>query len=284
MKRCSRCEREIPETATTCGQCDAVSAAPVPAAPPSVAAAAPIAHSAAQPAAPSTSPALPPAAPAAARGTNRRVVLAALLVLVGGTLTFAMLTTSTPPAVPVVTPAATPRPSAARPAAPKPTAPAAAPAATAPVAPIVTTKWAAANREWLLNAKKGVAFELRALNKVTIWQGIAQPMLVVRCDAGRMQMFVYTASAIQMEAQDENHTVRISFDDEAEVIERWADSSDHDALFAPDAAAFARRVTTARTLRFSYTPHNAPRVVAEFPVSGLGSVIEPAAKPCGWKK
>ncbi len=146
------------------------------------------------------------------------------------------------------------------------------------------SKWNAKNREWLLNARKGVAFELAAQNRVAIWQGIARPMLVVRCDAGRMQMFVYTASAIQMEPVDENHSVRISFDGEPEVTERWADSSEHDALFAPDAAVFAHRVATARTLKFGYTPHNAPRVVAEFQTSGLNDLIGPAAKQCGVKK
>jgi hypothetical protein len=119
---------------------------------------------------------------------------------------------------------------------------------------------------------------------VAIWQGIAQPMLVVRCDAGRLQTFVYTASAIQMEAIDQNHTVRVSFDGEPDVTERWADSDDHDALFAPDGAAFALRLLTAQKLRFSYTPHNAPRAVVEFETSGLDSLIAPAAKQCGWKK
>jgi hypothetical protein len=200
------------------------------------------------------------------------MLLAALLVLAGGSLTFAMLRSSAP-AVPVSAPATAPAATSA-----------ASRAAAARGAPVVKSKWNAANREWLVNAKRGVAFELPSLNKVTIWQGMAQPMLVVRCDAGRMQMFVYTASAIQMEAQDENHTVRLSLDDEAEVTERWADSSEHDALFAPDAPAFARRLTTARSLRVGYTPHHAQRVVAEFPVSGLGEAIQPAARQCGWKK
>jgi hypothetical protein len=207
------------------------------------------------------------------------MLLAALLVVAGGTLTFAMLRSSAP-VVPVTAPAA-PRRAATKPAVPK-----SAPAAAAPVAaaPVVPSKWNVANREWLLNAKRGVAFELPSQNRVGIWQGIARPTLVVRCDAGRMQMFVYTASAIQMEAVDENHTVRISFDGQPEVTERWADSSDHDALFAPDAAAFAHRVTSARTLKFSYNPHNAPRAVADFQTSGLSDLIGPAAKQCGWKK
>ena len=234
------------------------------------------------------------------------MLLAALLVVAGGSLTFAMLSSSTP-AVPVTAPAATKKPAAPKPAAPKPApaasstsaaaaSPAPAPAAHAttpapapitPVAPAVSavpSKWNAANRDWVANAKRGVAFELRAENKVAIWQSIAQPILVVRCEAGRMQTFVYTASALQMEAIDENHAVKLSFDGQPESDERWADSSEHDALFAPDAAAFTRRLADSQTFKISYTPHNASRVVAQFQTHGLSDLIEPAAKQCGWKK
>ena len=246
-----------------------------------------------------------PVPAAAARTKNRRMLLAGLLVVAGGSLTFAMLRSSTP-AVPVTAPAATKTPAAPTPVAPKPAPaaaatsaaiaappPAAAPHTTrsapattpvAPATPVVASKWNTANRDWVANAKKGVAFELRALNKVAIWQSIAQPILVVRCEAGRMQTFVYTASALQMEAIDENHAVRISFDGESESNERWPDSSEHDALFAPDAAAFTRRLAASQTLKVSYTPHNASRVVAQFQTHGLSDLIEPAAKLCGWKK
>ena len=331
MKRCSRCEREIPESATTCGKCDDVSMAttaapPVQAArassPASVTysvtgsthgaiggskptsipasieeAVAPLEEVFAALEAPAArgtlAPPIPTAAPAAAakaRRSNRGMIAAALVVVAGGTLTFAMLRSSTP-AVPLATHAAKPTPAGTKPA-PKAASAANAPAPAAVSTPngaavaalTVPTKWRVANKEWLLNAKRGVAFELPSEKRVTIWQGIAQPMLVVRCDAGRLQTFVYTASAIQMEAIDENHTVRVSFDDEAEATERWSDSSDHDALFAPDGSAFALRLLTSRKLRFSYTPHNAPRAVAEFQTSGLDDLIAPAAKQCGWKK
>ena len=152
------------------------------------------------------------------------------------------------------------------------------------MASAVPSKWNTANRDWVANVKKGVAFELRAQNKVAIWQSIAQPILVVRCEAGRMQTFVYTASALQMEALDENHAVTISFDGAPASNERWADSSEHDALFAPDAAAFTRRLAASQTLKVSYTPHNASRVVAQFQTHGLSDLIESAAKQCGWKK
>jgi hypothetical protein len=68
-----------------------------------------------------------------------------------------------------------------------------------------------------------------------------------------------------------------------DVTERWADSDEHDALFAPDGAGFAQRLQRARTLRFGYTPHNALPVVVHFQVSGLSDLIGPVAKECGWK-
>jgi hypothetical protein len=189
-------------------------------------------------------------------------------LVVGGTL--ALVIASSSPAVPVVTTAA--------PTATKPTP------TPAPVTPgLVVSKWKQADRDWLWNVRKGAAFELRAENRVAIWQGIAQPLLVIRCEPGGMQTFVYTASALQIEPEDENHTVRITFDEEPEITERWADSNDHDALFAPDGPAFARRLMQARTLKFGYTPHNAARAVAEFHVTGLEAIVEPAAKQCQWK-
>lgn len=282
MKLCSQCSREIPDSATTCDQCDSLGALDLPteavwqaepAAPMASVAAAPVAPAA--PAAPSAPPATVTTVAAKSAGaSNRRMLLAGLLVVAGGTLTFAMFRSSTAPATPVtsapaVTKSAASKTNAARPAAAN---------------TIVTSKWTVANRDWLLNAKKGAAFEVRSDNKVAIWQAIAQPVLVVRCEGGKMQTFVYTASAIQMEAQDENHSVGVSFDGEPEVSERWADSAEHDALFAPDAVAFAHRLSTSQTLRVSYRPHNAPRAVATFQVAGFAEPLRSAAKPCGWKQ
>lgn len=111
-----------------------------------------------------------------------------------------------------------------------------------------------------------------------------QPALVVRCMSKSIQAFVVTESALKIEAQTEDHTVTFSFDDEPTVTEQWPDSEEHDALFAPDGTLFAGRVMQARTLRFSYTPHNASLVTVYFNVSGLAPLIEPAARECGWKK
>ena len=82
----------------------------------------------------------------------------------------------------------------------------------------------------------------------------------------------------------ENRAAGGSLDAEPVKTERWPDSDDHDALFAPDGAAFADRLVHAQTLRFGYSPHNASDVVAQFHVSGFAALIEPVAKECGWAK
>ncbi len=176
--------------------------------------------------------------------------------------------------------------------APSPTAVTSAPARkitqSSPVANQVTAtfrgRWNSTNRDWVGNQRKAVAFELPAENKVAVWQRHVQLTLVVRCVANRIDAFVFTQSAAKMEPQDGDHTVRIAFDDGAESVERWPDSDEHDALFAPDGAAFVRRLAAAQTMQFGFTPHNATPVAADFNVAGLAGVMESSAKQCGLKK
>ena len=118
-----------------------------------------------------------------------------------------------------------------------------------------------------------MAFELQANNRIHIWTRDVTPLLIVRCQGGQVEPFVYTQSAARMEVQDGDHTVRVAFDDGPEVTERWPDSDEHDALFAKDGTAFVHQLTTAQTLRFGFEPHNAPPAVARFDVSGLHELL-----------
>ena len=136
---------------------------------------------------------------------------------------------------------------------------------------------------WLGSAR-GAAFELLSENKVQTWFGATQPALVIRCTARTTQTFVYTGSAMKIEPHAEGKTVIVGIDDEPLKTERWPDSDDHDALFAPDGAQFAQRLLNAHALRIGYTPHNANDVIAHFNVAGLAELIDPVAKDCGWKK
>jgi hypothetical protein len=161
-------------------------------------------------------------------------------------------------------------------------------AASVPAAPeaAATQVWSTARRGyWTANQHHSAAFELPAENTVAIWMNYVRPILVVRCMGKRTEAFVYTGSALKIEPNTEDHGVTFRFDGEAGRSEHWPDSAEHDALFAPDGAAFAHRILAAKTLRFGYTPHNAEPAEAQFHVDGLEQLIDPvAAKDCGWQK
>lgn len=164
-----------------------------------------------------------------------------------------------------------------------PDRPAAAPSEAAagssvPAAP----KWSTAHSgRWGGNGRNTIAVELEADNRVAIWTRHVRPTLVVRCASKQAEVFVFTESAAAIELQTEDHTVRLALDGGPETAERWADSVDHDSLFAPDGAKFAQRLMGARTLQFGFTPHNAAPVTVHFAVAGLADLLRPAAKTCG---
>jgi hypothetical protein len=144
-----------------------------------------------------------------------------------------------------------------------------------------STGWIENSSAWTGGLRRSIAFEVASRNETPVWMKTVRPVLVVRCVKGRTDVFVVTDSPVAMETQDEDHTVRISLDEEAGRTERWPDSTQHDALFAPNGAGFAAQLKQARTLRFGYTPHNASPVVAHFDVAGLGDKLARTKAACG---
>ena len=223
----------------------------------------------------------PPAAPAAPADVtvatdpaqqafaSRHAAVAALAILGGGIITYALMGR---PATPPRSEAGTPTPAVAE--------PARRPTATA----VKVRPWSAARRElWIGERRKGVAFDVDANEPVSAWMKLVRPILVVRCTGGTLDAFVMTDTAAAIEPRSEAHTVRLRFDGQSPVSERWPDSEEHDALFAPDGATFAARLATAEVFEFGFTPHNAAPVVARFSVAGLTALLEPAKKHCGMK-
>lgn len=152
-------------------------------------------------------------------------------------------------------------------------------------APTTTAyRWSTDNRTlWLGPAGKGVVLDVAAENTVGVWMRNVRPALVVRCIGGRTEVFVFTQSSARIEPGTDDHTVTLGIDESSEMTELWPDSIEHDALFAPDGAALAKRLLGARTLRFGFTPHNAAPVAAHFHVAGLEELLRPSARECGWR-
>jgi len=142
-------------------------------------------------------------------------------------------------------------------------------------------QWSSRNQaRWVSNHPKSVAFELAADRDVPVWMHRVQPLLVVRCLAHKADVFVFTDSPARIEPEDENHTVNVAFDADPVATERWMDSEEHDALFAPDGTAFARRLAASHSMRFGFTPHNAAPVTVQFTTTGFDRVLERVATQC----
>ncbi|HXW03899.1 MAG TPA: type VI secretion system-associated protein TagO [Vicinamibacterales bacterium] len=258
MNRCPRCLREIPDTHSICDRCAYEEADPGEGQPTLESVLRQAAASAPENA---TGP--------AAASTQRLLVFGVTAGLaLCGTVAFALLSKSgSPDPVPATAPGAAVTPAGG----------------VMTPDPAVTPVWRA-NPDWVGRQKRAMAFELPADHRVPVWMRQSHPHLVVRCTERRTDLFVYTESAAQIEPEDGRHTVRITLDDEPERTERWQDSDEHDALFAPDGHAFVQRLLTAKTLRIGYKPHNAAAVVIHFSVGGLEPLIAPFARQCGWTR
>jgi hypothetical protein len=229
----------------------------------------------------------PPAAVAIRPAPRRGLVIGAAAAVVVVLLAVGMRASRGTSPVAAAAPAVTTTASAVgntAPAAPNTAPPVAAvaPAATPAPPPAAVQTWSMEKQAtWLGNRRRGAAFELPADNVVKTWFGPARPSLVVRCVARNVEVFVFTGSAMKIETRAAGKTVNLAMDDEPMRTERWPDSDDHDALFAPEPAAFTRRLLAARTLRFSYSPHNSNDVVAQFSVGGLDTLFKAASRECG---
>ena len=150
-----------------------------------------------------------------------------------------------------------------------------------PASTLSEPRWrSASGKRWVGDAINSVAFELPADDRVSVWTRSVQPILVVRCTAGDVEVFVYTDTAAKIEPQTDDHSVRYALDDQAETSELWKDADGHDGLFAGDGGALAERLSRARTMRFGFTPHNANPVTVTFNVAGLSELMAPAARQC----
>ncbi len=207
----------------------------------------------------------PAPSPGSLTGKEKRVAVAS--VVGGGLVTLLILMSRT--GVSAVPP---PRPAAAP-------VPATAAAVSLAAATAASPTWTDENRDtWVTRSRGAFAYEVQADKPVSVWMRTVRPALVVRCERNVLDVFVFTDSAAKIEPETLDHTVTMRFDDGEEASVRWPDADTHDALFAPDGGALARKLVAARVLRFGFTPHNAEPVTMQFAVAGLAPLLARAAK------
>ena len=134
------------------------------------------------------------------------------------------------------------------------------------------------------DGSKTIAFTLAATRDLPVWMSWAHPVLAVRCQYRATEAFVVLDTSTSFEEDADRRTVRIQWDDDPVSTQQWNASESGRELFAPDGVALVRRMATARTLRFGFTPFNASPVTAEFAVQGFDQLAGLVASACGWRR
>jgi len=161
--------------------------------------------------------------------------------------------------------------------------PAANPAPT-PRVPPPNGKWSRAENQSKMDDSKTVSYHLEAENEIEGWLAKNKPSLIARCKEGKVEAYITTGMSSSVESGSDEHTVQVRFDDAPAARQTWSDSTDDKALFAPSPKTLLKNVSTAKRLRFGFTPFNASPQIVEFDVSGFGKPHEEILATCAGKR
>lgn len=147
-----------------------------------------------------------------------------------------------------------------------------------------TGKWRIFRSTSAMDDSKTVVVELTAENFIKGWLSEYSPVLVIRCKENKTELYIRTGMSSDPEYGLYNeHTVRIRLDDGKPFKQRWSDSTDNEALFAPKSIALAKDIAKSKKMLFEFTPFSSSPQTVEFDVQGLMPHLEELAKTCNWK-
>jgi hypothetical protein len=109
------------------------------------------------------------------------------------------------------------------------------------------------------------------------------PSLIIRCKENETDLYIVNGTAATPElGLFDRATVRLRIDDGKPYSERWGESTDDEALFAPRPISLARRLAHAERLTYQFTPFNSSPVTVIFTVKGLDEPLRKVASVCHW--
>jgi len=144
-------------------------------------------------------------------------------------------------------------------------------------------KWRVSEDTSAFDDSPTVVLLLDSDNSVQTWLDVEVPTLVLRCKEKKLEAYINVDSQFAVEIDEDYNdspTVRLRFDDDKAYEIRMHESTDGEAVFFPDGEGLIRRMETASTLVFGFTPFSASPVQANFDLRGLKNVIQPLWAAC----
>lgn len=146
-------------------------------------------------------------------------------------------------------------------------------------------RWQVQEGQNRMDASREVYVGLDADDSVQAFLGPVRPELVVACRKGRTEVYVNVRTVVTGEMMDDGRWlsfVRVRVDDGKPTSQYWQESSDHEALFAPNSIQFARTLARSRKLLFEFRPFQKSAETIEFSLDGLSEVLPKVSEACGW--
>ena len=117
--------------------------------------------------------------------------------------------------------------------------------------------------------------------EVTTQFAKVRPDIIFRCRQNTFDAYINVHSSADYDYETHRSNVRLRFDENTAVSEKWDVSTDREALFAPNAKTFLNSLLQANSLRFEWPQSGGGRAVATFNRGDLGVQVAKFAKDCG---
>lgn len=140
-------------------------------------------------------------------------------------------------------------------------------------------KWVVKESTSEMDSSAGYAVGLQAENEIEGWLKKTTPVLFVRCQEKKVDLFINVGMPADVELYGA-HTVRVRLDEAQPLKQNWGQSTDNEALFSRDAIPLAKKIAQAQTLRFEFTPFNGSPQVVTFDVRGFSEHLEKVLSTC----
>jgi hypothetical protein len=132
-----------------------------------------------------------------------------------------------------------------------------------------------------MDGSRTVQYRLRSDELLVGWLTAERPVIVAECREKKISAYLVTGMSLRPElGRFQKYTVRLRFDSKPPTSEAWSESTDDKAVFAPQPAAFLKRVAQAKTLRVEVTPFNSNPGVATFHVDGFSEPLSKITAAC----
>lgn len=148
-------------------------------------------------------------------------------------------------------------------------------------------KWVVREEASPMDRSKTVILTLNAENMIPSVTGDRKPSLIIRCKEGKTDSYVSTGVAASVEEDidggpSEDHHIRLRFDENPPITDRWVEATNHGGLFATDGISAAKQIAGAQKLTFEFTPFDANPAAIQFDLNGLPSHLREVANACNW--